>query len=302
MKRSASFVLTLSILQASVAGIAGCGSEESIELTDAAAPPEPAMGSYGLVLLSHESGDEGVAVSGQFLLYAGQSRASALHALALPEQAWLVGEHPVPGECGVVDSRPAPLTDDGDGSIDLLDVGRLQVRAEGFGNSSLLLEPREFPRVLLSISGVVYDADAPEQLHFRAGAHYRVRSPGGEVGPLDGRVRAPRPIGRVQSHLNHRGLDVAWEPAGRVLIILSRDLRSGTKGVVCTSQGRGRFLVPRAELAQLGPGESQLLVARVRRVSVASPGLAETHLIFLSQNTQTVHLPEFGSEPRRSTR
>ncbi len=184
---------------ATVALFAACSSP-----VDEPASPRPARGEgrYGLLVMTHEHGEPGVAVSGQFAVWEDQTEAAVLHALALPDMAWLAAGVPAEGECRAVLAPRAPVVDGTEGRIELLGAGDLTVEppepvAAGY---ALRLQPREFPRVLFSLGGVVYDADAPEALPFVAHGRYRVGAPGDEIGPIQGRHRRPRrrrPRGRT---------------------------------------------------------------------------------------------------------
>lgn len=270
--------------------LAGCSGPTGGEPGDAAVlAPEGVEGGYGLVVLSHEVDDPGVQVSGQFVHYRGPTRAQVLHALALPEQAWLVGEAPPPGECRPVSVRPADL-DDG-GSIDLLGAGELRVTPPGDAAAPLVLAPREFPHVHFAISGVVYDAHAPEALPFEAGGVYRVEAGGETVGGFEQSVRAPAALRIRIVEVDEAGLHVEWEQAGAAVVTLSRDVGSRTVGVQCAADRDDAADVPWEALRALAPGDVQLTVARVTAVPLRAPELDEGDLVFVSRDTTEVRLP-----------
>ena len=277
------------LLYGSALAAGGCGSEATPDRSDGAVVRETSEGRYGLIVLTHEAGEAGVSVSGQFIAHSQQTREEALSALALAEQAWFLAAPPTTGTCRFQSSAPVPMTDDGDAIIDLLDAGPIHVQPPNA--APLELVPREFPRLLYAIRGVVYDADAPEALPFGPGGLYRISSAGDEVGPIDGRVRAPRRIAQVWVTAGPEGLEIAWSPAGPVRIALSRERGDRTDGLVCASRDGSRMLVSSGTLASLGEGEAQLTVARVRRSTLRAPGVDDAHVVFLSQFATTVEWP-----------
>jgi hypothetical protein len=255
-----------------------------------AAAPAPAEGRYGLVVLSHDYDDFGVQVSGQFVHYRGPARAEVLHALALPENAWLVGGRPAPGECRAVGSRPAAL--DEAGSIDLMGAGNLRITPPEPLDTPMVLAPREFPYVHFAMSGVVYDADAPQQLPYLARGHYRVEAPGDAIGGFRGEVTAPTAVRLKGADFEAGGLSVRWDGAGPAVVTLSRDVGSRTVGVQCASAGEEGLQVPWDMLRALGAGAAQLSVARVSTAPLRAPGLDDGDVVFVARDTAEVRIPE----------
>jgi len=267
------------------------GCDRGVDVAAEQVPDEPvAEGRYGLILLTHDFAEVGVAVSAQLLHYQHQTRSSALHALALPEQAWLVADRPTPGECRTVDASAAPLGDAA--SIDLLDAGTLRVTPPEPLDVPLRLEARDFPRLLFSVSGVVYDADAPEQLPYLARGRYRVEAAGAEVGPFVGTVDAPGPVRLDVVDLDDGGLHLEWLGGGPATVTLSRDRGSSTLGLQCTSGTEGRFDFSIGLLRALGPGEAQLTVARVSTAPLSVPTIADADLMFVSRDTVDLLVPD----------
>lgn len=259
---------------------------------DEPASPRPAAseGRYGLLVMTHDRGEPGVAVSGQFAVWAGQRRAAVLHALALPEMAWLVAGTPAVGRCRAVTAPRTAVSDGTDAHIDLLGAGEMTI-APPEGERALRLSPREFPRVLFSLGGVVYDADAPEDLPYRAGGTYRVTAPGDEVGALHGQIAAPEEVELTRHEATADGLEVAWTGEGEAVLTLSRETAGETRGLQCRAAAGGRMRVPAELVSDFGPGEAQLTVGRIARRRVPVAGLSAVDLFFVSRDQAVVRLP-----------
>lgn len=260
---------------------------------DEPANPRPARGEgrYGLLVMTHEHGEPGVAVSGQFALWEDQTEAAVLHALALPDMAWLVAGVPAEGECRAVLAPRAPVADGTEGHIELLGAGELTVEPpEPVAAGVLRLQPREFPRVLFSLGGVVYDADAPEALPFVAHGRYRVGAPGDEIGPIQGELAAPGDVRLEGERLDAQGLALRWSGHGPAVITLSRESGGETRGIQCQAPAGGLFVVPAVLLAEFGPGEAQLSVGEITRRRVAVSGLSAMDLFFVSRDQAVVRL------------
>ncbi|MCA9540289.1 MAG: hypothetical protein KC620_15430 [Myxococcales bacterium] len=238
----------------------------------------------GLVILTHDRGETGVAVSGQMIAWRAPSRSVALHALTLPEQAWLVDAPPRSG-CRLV---TAPHETPAGSSFDLLSVGELNITAPVPGLPALHLAPRDLPPVSFALSGVVYDADAPEALPYQPGGLYHLDAAGDELGGLSGAVHAPEPVRLEDMALDEQGLRVQWS-GGEAFVVLSRDAGPWTVGVICRG-AEGEVSVPDAALDHLGQGEAQVLVARVARTSLRVDGLNEAELVFVSRDSAEVRL------------
>lgn len=268
----------------------------SAPIGDPVAPrPDREEGRYGLLLMTHDEGEPGVSVSGQFAAWEGSERALVLHALALPEMAWLVAGAPRPGECRPVHAPRTPWSDAGLAHVELMSAGELSVLPpEPMDAEALRLQPREFPRVFFSLGGVVYDADAPEDLPFVAEGTYRVRAPGDELGAFDAAIRAPGPVELWGSEPGAAGLTVHWAGDGPAVLTLSREAAGETVGLQCaasTSAAGGAFTFPSALLAELGPGEAQLTVSAIRRQPATAPGLDGLDLFFVTRDSALVRVP-----------
>jgi hypothetical protein len=271
-------------LTAALALTASFGCAEAPSLLSA--EEAPALGGerhHGLVVLTHEYNEPGVAVSGQLMRWRGTSRAAALHALAVPEQAFLAATPPAPGTCRalVLGDEPAPE------SVDLLAVGPMTVRPPA--RQAMELSPRDFPAVTFRLSGVVYDADAPEQLDFVAGGDYTVSAPGDELGAVTGRVEAPPPVWLQQVTVDDEGVQVRWGGPADATVLLWRDVGALTVGVACRGEG-GSATVDAAELTRLGGSDLQLVVAQVRRAPLQVDGVDDATLIFVSRDTAELDL------------
>lgn len=249
----------------------------------------PVEARFGLVVLTHEGDEAGVSVSGQLLTTRGQDREAALHALTQPEQAWLALEAIEPGTCRAIRTEHGALPPGS--SIDLHSVGDLVVTAPGHRDTPLVLPPRDFPPVSFGVGGVVYDADAPEVLPYRAGGLYQIAATGDELGPFGGGVVAPEGVELEALAFDDDGLRVRWRAETDTLVIVSRDTGSDTVGVMCHRRD-AELLVPKDALALLGPGDAQLVAARVRRAPLLVDGLAHAELLFITRHTIDLTVPE----------
>ena len=249
----------------------------------------PSEGQYGLLVLSHDVTVPGVAVSGQWMVYRGQSKTSALHALAQPEQAWMAADPPPPGTCRSL-STSGPL--DERGSIDLLDVGTLEISPDASDTSTLHLTPRPLPPIaFFALDGVVYDADAPEQLPYLSGERYRVQSTGGETGPSRGWIDASEPVWLEQYEFANGSLQISWSGAQSVRVLLTRETGSQIRGLECS--GRGDTLeIPARALTDLGSGPASLTINQVNRAELKMSGFAHAELLFVARDGQDVVIPE----------
>ena len=273
-------------LTAALALTAGFGCAEAPSLSSA--DEAPAAGEeqrYGLVVLTHEYSEPGVAVSGQLMRWQGASRAAALHALAVPEQAFLAAVPPAAGACRALQLGDEPPPE----SVDLLAVGPLTVRPPAL-RQAMALSPRDFPAVTFRLSGVVYDADAPEQLAFAAGGEYTVSAPGDELGAVTGRVEAPEPVWLEQVSVDDEGVQVRWGGGADATVLIWRDVGPLTVGVACRGEGHGAATIDRAALRRLGGTDLQLVVAQVRRAPLQVDGVDDAALIFVSRDTAELDL------------
>ncbi len=253
--------------------------------------PDPSVGEdsaaggrYGLVVLTHEDQAPGIEVSGQLMAFEGQRRAAALHTLTVPEQAWLTDVAPARGACVELASE----SPEAGAWIDLLGAGELTVLPPEPLDDGLTLAPSAFPPMLFAVSGVVYDAAAPQDLPYLAGGTYRVLAPGDEVGELQAEVRAPGPVQVIETTRDDAGLWVRWagEPQARVMVV--REEGSRAVGVSCGAAD-GEALVPAARLRGL-EGDAVLVVAAVSRTSTSVEGLEETDVVFVSRDTVELQL------------
>lgn len=263
---------------------------------DEPASPRPALGEgrYGLFVMTHDYGEPGVAVSGQFAVWEGRQRDDVLHALALPDMAWLVSGVPGLGQCRAVAAPRTPVVDGTEAHIELLGVGELTVEAPVEApavDGILRLQPRDFPRVLFSLGGVVYDADAPQALPYVAQGTYRVSAPGDELGPVIAEIAAPGEVRLEHSRFDAAGLEVRWSGHGVAVLTLSRESGGETRGVQCHAPGGASFVVPAGLLADFGGGDAQLSVGEITRRRVRVAGLSAMDLFFVSRDQAVVRLP-----------
>lgn len=310
------------------AGLLGaCSAPSEVQATRGGAPFSPppeaaepagsegAMGGgrYGLFVLTHDADESGVAVSGQLAVFTGFGRNEVLHALTGPEVAWLAAGTPAPGRCRAVAAPHAGLDDGGDGAVDLLAAGDLTVQApaspgdapeasDGAADApdapdALRLAPRAFPRLLFSMGGLIYDADAPEALPYVPGGTYRLSAPGDEVGPIAAEIRAPGPVAIESAAVGPGGLEVRYSARGGAIVTVTREVAGAARGVQCrvaapkNTSGTRVFTVPAAALAELGVGEALLSVAELGRRRVAVSGLSALDLFFVSRDQTVLRLP-----------
>ncbi len=284
---------TLFTAAAALGGVACTSDPASLPGgSDAAAE----SGRYALVVLTHEHGEPGVAVSGQMMAFSGTTRGDALQALAVPEQAWLTQALPEDGACRFVEGGRAEVADGEAPRVDLLSVGEMAVYPPEPLRLPLLLPPRDFPLVLFSIGGVVYDADAPEQLPYLAQGAYRVEAPGDELGPVTGQVGAPAAVWLADVAPTDEGVRVRWEGGGQAVVLVSRDVGSASIGLIC-GDADGDLVLPTAALARLGGGPAQLIVARVQTAPLAVDGVDAAHLAFVARDTAELDLSELAGNP-----
>lgn len=265
--------------------LAGCSTTgDAIETSDPTVA-STAETRFGLVTLTHEVEESGVAVSGQLFVARGHTRATALHAVMQPDAVWLT-EPVLEGRCRVVRTPDALDA----GPVDLLSVGELSVSAPGVGEP-LRIAARAFPPVSFASSGVVYDIDAPEALPYRSGQLYRVSAAGDELGRLTGEVAAPAALFVDGLDIDSDGLTIRWDGDEPIVALISRDLGDGTVGLHCADRG-GALTVPPGMLAALGPGEAQLTVARLQRAPLTVDGLGDAELLFIDRQTVTIQVPD----------
>lgn len=276
---------------------AGC-SGDLLDPANPDAASTTTSGGYALVVLSHDHGEPGVAFSGQFVRYRGLDGHQALHAMALPEEAWLVEDAAPIGRCVAVESDE-PLAVDGseEATIDLLSAGTVAIHPPAPLQVPLTLQPRTFPQLNVAVAGVVYDADAPQELPYLATGAYRIEADGEEVGALRAVIEAPRAARLDTTEVTEDGLAVGWTGDEPAQLVLSRSVGARTLGVACGAEG-GEALIPAEMLAALGPGRVQLTVSRTSRAPLEVAGLDEGHLVFVSRDATTVRLPrEWARDP-----
>jgi len=270
---------------------AGCSApvdEPAAQRAETQGPETGGLGRYGLLVMAHDHGESGVSVSGQFAAWTEQRRSEVLHALALPDMAWLVSAVPPTGRCRSVAAPRQPVADGAAGHIELLSVGELTVSGS---DEVLRLAPRPFPRVLFSLGGVAYDADDPEALPFVPHGRYRVRAPGDELGALSAEISAPGDVRILGTSMDETGLEVRWQGEQDAVLTLSRASGAETWGVQCRAPAGGRMIVPSERLAEFGPGEASLSVGEITRRPVTVAGLPVVDLFFVSRDLAVVQIP-----------
>lgn len=277
-----------------LAGLAAACSAPATDDADALAT-DPETGRYGLVVLTHEFAEPGVEVSGQLLDYSAPSLTDALHALAVPVEAWLTQARG-PADCRVV---AAPFEQRG--HVDLLSAGTLRVSAPDPLDQAMTIEPTAFPSLRFSLSGVVYDAAAPEALPYLARGQYRVSAPGAEVGPIQAQVPSADPVWIKDVAQGADGLVVRWGGSGLAHLVLARDTPTRTIGVVCSSED-GEVLVDADLLRSVGPGGAQLVVARSTRTPTRIEGLDAAEILFVTRDTVHIDLGPAGSAEENEDR
>lgn len=244
-------------------------------------------GRYGLVVLTTQLGEPGVAVSGQLLDYQGITRRDALLALAAPELAWLDGLDLPPGGCHLLD---ADAPDPGPGArVDLLDAGPLAVRAPDPLDDRLVVPPRALPPLVMALAGVVYDGDA--RLPYLAGGTYALHAEGGEVGPLTAEIEAPAPVWLEGHTLDEGGLDVHIGGGPDALVLLARGGLRPVGAACRPREGADRLRMPPEALHHLGAGPAELALVRLTRGPIAGDGLPGA-VVFITRDATWLTLPE----------
>lgn len=183
--------------------------------------------------------------------------------------AGIAEDVPLPGTC-VAPSESAGAIQGGR-SVELLDVG--QVELTGEGSKSAVLLPRSMPDPAGVVSGVFYSSRAADV--FAAGSPVSLRSSGGaDLEGFSVSVTAPRDVGNVHVTPVADGLDVSWdttEADARDLVYV--DVLSPAPRVVmrCTSVDDGHLLVPQGSIN--GIDEGQLAVHRLHKESFKAKGI-----------------------------
>ncbi|MCB9545836.1 MAG: hypothetical protein H6706_08220 [Myxococcales bacterium] len=256
-----------------------------------------AAGRYGLVVISADLGQPGVAISGQWMAYDGMGRADALLALAAPEHALLADAPPSMGSCRLLDAearRPAAGS-----RVDLLDAGTLTVLAPAPLTEAVHIAPRELPPLIAALAGVVYDADA--DLPYLAGGRYDVRAEGADVGPVMAHVEAPQPSWIEGHQVDDAGLEIRLGGAADPIVLLSRQVGRRSLFAACRPvEGADTLRMPTEALRHLGPGPASLAALRIARTPLALEGL-DGALLFVTRDATELTLPEPGipEEPVR---
>ncbi|MEZ4471111.1 MAG: hypothetical protein R3F60_09990 [bacterium] len=254
-------------------------------------------GRYGLVVISAELGQPGVAISGQWMEYDGMGRAEALMTLAAPEHALLAEAPPSMGTCRLLDAeagRPGP-----GGQIDRLDAGPLRVAAPAPLLDAVLVAPRELPPLVAALAGVVYDADA--ELPYLAGGRYTVQAEGADVAPVSAEVESPLPTWIAGHQLDDAGLEVRLGGAADPVVLLSRQAGSRALFAACRPiEGADTLRIPPEALRHLGAGPASLAALRIARTPLVAEGL-DGALLFVTRDATELTLPEPGipEEPFR---
>lgn len=271
--------------------LAACG-DGLIEVEQGRETPGES-GRYGLVVLTAQLGEPGVAISGQLLDYQGITRRDALLALAAPELAWLAELELSPGTCRLLDtdaSEPRALA-----RVDLLDAGPLVVRVPDPLDDVQAVPPRELPPLVAALAGVVYDAATP--LPYLAGGTYRLDAEGAETGPVTAEIEAPGPVW-LEAHTldpDDDSLDVRIGGGPDALVLLSR---VGTHPVAAACrplEGADALRVPPEALRHLGGGLTELALIRLRRSPLHSEGLPGT-VLFITRDATWLTLPDLAEE------
>ena len=249
--------------------------------------PDPLQeGRDGLLVFTHHFGDPGIAVSGQLMAWQATELMDAHHALALPVQAWLLGAALEPDQCHRVEAAIIdPLV-----RIDLLSAGALTITAPGSSHTPLVIEPVDFPPIRFSLSGVVYDADAPESLPYRAEDTYLLSASGDQIGAFRGELTAPGAVWIKRQYFDQSGLHIEWGGDGPTQIILTQDIAGRSVGLVCTGTDHS-MIIDTATLAALSPGSAQLVVAQVNHTAISAEGLDSVDLLFVSRDDTDLTLP-----------
>lgn len=249
-------------------------------------PDPPQEGRDGLLVLTHHFGEPGVAVSGQLMAWQATEPANAHHALALPVQAWLLETDLESDQCRQVEAAIIdPLV-----RIDLLSAGALTITAPSSLHAPLIIEPVDFPPIRFSLSGVVYDADAPEHLPYRAEDTYLVSASGDQIGAFRGELTAPNAVWIKRQYFDRNGLHIEWGGDGSTQIILTQDIAGRSVGLVCTGTDHS-MMIDTATLASLSPGSAQLVVAQVNHTAISAEGLDIVELLFVSRDDTDLTLP-----------
>jgi len=270
--------------------LAACA--DGVAEVQAVDPAPPASGRYGLVVLTAQLGEPGIALSGQLMDYQGVSQADALRALTAPELVWLADDHLAAGTCQLLDTEPH--SPEGHTQVDLLDAGPILVRAPAPLEEGQLVPPRELPALVNALAGVVYDADT--DLPYLSGGLYRVQADGAELGALSGEVEAPGPVWLDSHQLDDAGLDLHLGGGPDAYVVLTR--AAAGRAVACLPlEGADALRVPPEALRHLGPGTIEIDLLRVRRAPLVAEGLPGA-LLFVTRDATWLTLPDLPSEER----
>jgi hypothetical protein len=201
-------------------------------------------------------------------------------------------------------SLPAPVLDgsrsdapEGRTSIELLDVGDLSL---SIGEMKKPVPTRTFPDLLKVIVGVIYAADETQDIVYRPGETYSVRSTGSDaVAPFEVVLQAPDDMADLkvdglapgeQTPFVQRGksLGLTWEPGGygdEVIVTLTWTGMGTPWSLVCRARDDGMFVVPPEVTAalpdHLTTTDESMTVSRVRQVAFRADGISSSAFSFV---------------------
>ncbi len=228
------------------------------------------LGRSALIVLEHHRGEQGISVQAQAMEWRAESAEAALHALVIPQLAWLLD--PEPG-CQLLETNAEPWE-----QIDLLNMGILKISAP---QGELKIEGREFSSLDFSISGQLYDSSSGD-LPFQPQSFYEISARGGELGAFNsGEIPAPSSLQIRSLSLDEAYLSLDWSGDEEALLLISRDVGSQTLGLRCSGQRR----IPRGLLDSLGAGELELNIYHLLRSSLEIPNLDQADLLFLTRDS-----------------
>lgn len=260
-----------------VVGVAAC--------TTADEDPSVAMGaltgSFGVVQIERPGERELEELSGRravlnavFARYAGLEGDEALELLGLGRMGPTLGECEIAG--GSAELAPGP-----DAAVELLDVGRLQVRV---ADSRAELRPRTFPELGTLVAGAFYAEDAALAPTRADVDEYRLLASGGAaVDAFEAVVVGPAapaavtvdgfPAADLPAVARDAGLEVRWD-AGDPRDHLSIQVLAGGQILECLARDEGDVRVDADLVSQLeADDDARLVLRRVRAQGFDAPGL-----------------------------
>lgn len=273
MRFSAIFALAASMaLSACTSGGDGSAS---------AAASLASTGSFGVVQVERQ-GSKGMpelsepraVLNAVFARYSGLEGQDALQLLGVAQRG------PETDECALLGAKD-PLYPGPDAQVELLDVGKIDVRVAG---SDAQLTPRMFPELGSLVSGVFYAEDAElAQTRADVDEYHIVASGGARVAPFEVvGVGPPAPAGVVvggfsakdkPTVVRSRALEIVWDP-GDPRDRIDLQLASGSQAIACVAHDDGLLQVPADLMAQLDPDTTaRLVMKRVRVQPFDAPGI-----------------------------